>query len=495
MHSTEAGGLAAILANPILNTDSYKASHYLQYPPDATAMFSYVESRGGRYERTLFFGLQMLLKEYLYRPVTHAMVDEARDFFALHGEPFNEAGWRRVVERYDGYLPVRIRAVPEGSVVPVGNALITVECTDPELFWLASHVETMLLRIWYPVTVATRSWHLRQTIRHWLERGDEDLSQLPFKLHDFGARGVSSAESAAIGGAAHLVSFMGSDTVLGVLAANRFYREPMAAYSVPAAEHSTITSWGRDGELEAYRHVLAHCAKPGGIVSVVSDSYDLFAALDLWGGPLRQQVIDSGATLVVRPDSGDPETIVLATVRALDAAFGASVNRKGRRVLNHVRVIQGDGVNEASIEAILASLDAAGYSAGNVVFGMGGALLQQVDRDTQRFAMKCSAIRRGEVWHPVGKDPVTDPGKRSKQGRLTLQRHRGTGAYRTVAMPAAWDDHAVEGEWEDALRTVFDTGRLLEEVTLAEVRARAHAHEAASEARQPEAEDVPVPLA
>ncbi|MBN3726597.1 nicotinate phosphoribosyltransferase [Burkholderia sp. Ac-20379] len=477
MQADDFGGLAAILANPILDTDSYKASHFLQYPPDATAMFSYVESRGGRYARTLFFGLQMLLETHLSRPVTHAMVDEARDFFALHGEPFNEAGWRRVVERYDGYLPLRIRAVPEGSVVPVGNVLMTVECDDPELFWLASYVETILLRIWYPVTVATRSWHLRQTIRAYLERGDDDLSQLPFKLHDFGSRGVSSAESAAIGGAAHLVSFMGSDTVLGVLAANRCYREPMAAYSVPAAEHSTITAWGRDGEADAYRSVLARCGKPGGIVSVVSDSYDLFAALDLWGGPLRQAVIDSGATLVVRPDSGDPQAIVLRTVRALDASFGSTVNGKGRRVLNHVRVIQGDGVNEASIEAILAALDAAGYSAGNVVFGMGGALLQQVDRDTQRFAMKCSAIRRGETWQPVGKDPVTDPGKRSKQGRLTLQRHRATGDYRTVALPAQWRDHTLEGEWEDALHTVFDTGRLLEQTTLAEVRARAHAGE------------------
>lgn len=128
--------------------------------------------------------------------------------------------------------------------MPVNNVLMTVECDDPQVFWLASYLETMLLRIWYPVTVATRSWHLRQTIRRFLERTDDDLAQLPFKLHDFGARGVSSAESAAIGGAAHLVNFMGSDTVLGVLAANRFYREPMAAYSVPAAEHSTITSWG-----------------------------------------------------------------------------------------------------------------------------------------------------------------------------------------------------------------------------------------------------------
>ncbi|AKM38741.1 nicotinate phosphoribosyltransferase [Burkholderia contaminans] len=471
------GGFAAVLANPILNTDSYKASHFLQYPPDASAMFSYVESRGGRYDRTVFFGLQMLLKEYLCKPITHAMIDEARDFFTVHGEPFNEAGWRYVVERYDGYLPVKIRAVPEGSVVPVHNVLMTVECDDPQVFWLASYLETMLLRVWYPVTVATRSWHLRQTIRRFLEKTDDDLAQLPFKLHDFGARGVSSAESAAIGGAAHLVNFMGSDTVLGVLAANRFYREPMAAYSVPAAEHSTITSWGREHEADAYRNMIRRFGLPGAIVSVVSDSYDLFAALDLWGGELRQAVLDSGATLVVRPDSGDPVAIVLQTVRALDASFGSTVNGKGRRVLNRVRVIQGDGVDELSIEAILSALDDAGYAAGNVVFGMGGGLLQQVNRDTQRFAMKCSAIRRGGVWHDVCKDPVTDQGKRSKKGWLTLLRHFRTGEYRTTTLPAAWDDRMLEGEWEDALETVFDTGRLLVDTSFAQVRARAHAGE------------------
>ncbi|SDH33065.1 nicotinate phosphoribosyltransferase [Paraburkholderia phenazinium] len=469
---------ASILANPILNTDSYKASHYLQYPPQASAMFSYIESRGGRYERTVFFGLQMLLKEYLCRPITNAMIDEAKAFFAAHGEPFNEAGWRYIVGQYDGYLPVQIRAVAEGSVVPAHNVLVTVECEDPEVFWLASYLETMLLRIWYPVTVATQSWHLRKTIRHYLQKTSDDLAQLPFKLHDFGARGVSSAESSAIGGAAHLVSFMGSDTVLGVVAANQFYNEPMAAFSVPAAEHSTITAWGREGETDAYRNMLRQFGKEGAIVSVVSDSYDLFAALDLWGTQLKQAVIDSGATLVIRPDSGDPLTIVLQTLRALDASFGSTLNSKGYRVLNHVRVIQGDGVNAQSIEAILAALDAAGYAADNLVFGMGGALLQQVNRDTQRFAMKCSAIRVGATWQGVCKDPVTDAGKRSKKGRLTLLRNRRTGEYRTVELPLAWDDHRVEGDWDEALTTVFEAGKLLVDDSFAAIRARAHADEA-----------------
>ncbi|MFM0404456.1 nicotinate phosphoribosyltransferase [Paraburkholderia aspalathi] len=469
--------MASILSNPILNTDSYKASHYLQYPPEASAMFSYIESRGGRYDRTLFFGLQMLIKEYLCRPITPAMIDQAKAFFTAHGEPFNEAGWRYIVQQHEGYLPVRIRAVPEGSVVPTHNVLVTVECDDPEVFWLASYLETMLLRVWYPITVATQSWYLRNTIRAYLEKSSDDLTQLPFKLHDFGARGVSSAESAAIGGSAHLVSFMGSDTVLGVVAANHYYNEPMAAFSVPAAEHSTITSWGRERETDAFRNMIAKFGKPGAIVSVVSDSYDLFAALEVWGTTLKQAVLDSGGTLVIRPDSGDPLTIVLQTMRALEASFGSTVNGKGRRVLNNVRVIQGDGVNPESIEAILAAMDEAGFAADNIVFGMGGALLQQINRDTQRFAMKCSAIRLGDEWHDVRKDPVTDAGKRSMKGRLTLLVNRHTGEYRTATLPVEWNDRTVEGYWDEALVTVFDSGKLLVDAAFSEIRKRAHAAE------------------
>ncbi|MCP2091544.1 UNVERIFIED_ORG: nicotinamide phosphoribosyltransferase [Paraburkholderia sediminicola] len=469
--------MASILSNPILNTDSYKASHYLQYPPEASAMFSYIESRGGRYDRTLFFGLQMLIKEYLCRPITPAMIDQAKAFFTAHGEPFNEAGWRYIVQQHEGYLPVRIRAVPEGSVVPTHNVLVTVECDDPEVFWLASYLETMLLRVWYPITVATQSWHLRNTIRAYLEKSSDDLTQLPFKLHDFGARGVSSAESAAIGGSAHLVSFMGSDTVLGVVAANHYYNEPMAAFSVPAAEHSTITSWGRERETDAFRNMIAKFGKPGAIVSVVSDSYDLFAALEVWGTTLKQAVLDSGGTLVIRPDSGDPLTIVLQTMRALEASFGSTVNGKGRRVLNNVRVIQGDGVNPDSIGAILAAMDEAGFAADNIVFGMGGALLQQINRDTQRFAMKCSAIRLGDEWHDVRKDPVTDAGKRSMKGRLTLLVNRHTGEYRTATLPVEWNDRTVEGDWDEALVTVFDSGKLLVDAAFSEIRKRAHAAE------------------
>ncbi|HEY4145830.1 nicotinate phosphoribosyltransferase [Pinirhizobacter sp.] len=468
------------LDNLLLNTDSYKASHWLQYPPGTDATFFYVESRGGTYDRTVFFGLQAILKEYLAKPVTHAHVDEARDLFAAHGEPFNEAGWRYIVDHHGGLLPIRIRAVPEGTVVPTHQALMTIESTDPAAFWVPSYLETMLLRIWYPVTVATISWHAKQTIRQFLERTSDDVDgQLPFKLHDFGSRGVSSVESAAIGGAAHLVNFLGTDTVSGLLLARAHYHEPMAGFSIPAAEHSTITSWGRENEVDAYRNMLRQFARPGSIVAVVSDSYDIYHAIsEHWGKTLRQEVIDSGATVVVRPDSGDPVAVVHQCLELLDEAFGHTVNGKGYKVLNHVRVIQGDGINPASIRAILDRVTSAGYATDNVAFGMGGALLQQLNRDTQKFALKCSAARVNGAWIDVWKDPITDKGKQSKRGRMTLLRHREYGTFKTVPVPAqarSLDDIDKPMGFDDAMVTVWEDGKLISDLTFTDIRARADA--------------------
>lgn len=468
------------LDNLLLNTDSYKASHWLQYPPGTDATFFYVESRGGVYDRTVFFGLQAILKQYLSTPITHADIDEAKELYATHGEPFNEAGWRDIVDRLGGHLPVRIRAVPEGAVVPTHQALVTIESTDANAYWVPSYLETMLLRLWYPVTVATISWHAKQTIRQFLERtSDDPAGQLPFKLHDFGARGVSSAESAAIGGCAHLVNFMGTDTVSALLAAKAYYHAPMAGFSIPAAEHSTITSWGRDREVEAYRNMLKRFAKPGAIVAVVSDSYDIYHAIrEHWGTTLKDEVIASGATVVIRPDSGDPVAVVHQCMELLDEAFGHTINGKGYKVLNHVRVIQGDGINPTSIRAILERITSAGYATDNIAFGMGGALLQQLNRDTQKFALKCSAARVDGRWIDVYKDPVTDKGKQSKRGRMTLLTHREYGSFRTVPVPpeaASLADVEKPLGFDDAMTTVWENGRLLQDWTFEAIRARADA--------------------
>jgi nicotinamide phosphoribosyltransferase len=440
-------------------------------------VFSYVESRGGDHDRTVFFGLQAILKAEFSTPITAADIDEAEALLGAHGMPFNRAGWERIVKVHGGLLPLEIRAVAEGSVVPVHHPLMTVVNTDPQLPWLTSYAETALLRVWYPVTVATISFHVRQIIRAALEASSDDpMGELPFKLHDFGARGVSSEASAAIGGMGHLVNFQGSDTLSAVVAARRWYHEPMAAFSIPAAEHSTITSWGREHEVDAFANMVGQFGKPGAIYAVVSDSYDLYAAIEhLWGEALRQQVIDSGATLVVRPDSGDPETVVARTLELLAERFGTTVNSKGYRVLNTVRVIQGDGVNPVSIKAILDRTLKDGFSASNIAFGMGGALLQQLNRDTQKFAYKTSAAKVAGAWRDVFKDPVTDSGKRSKRGLLGLVREAGD--WRTVAVEG--ERFAPADGGDNLLAPVWRNGKLLVDQTFAQVRARMAADEAA----------------
>jgi len=448
--------------NLILDVDSYKVSHWLQYPPETTAMYSYIESRGGKYPATVFFGLQYILKRYLCQPIELWMVEEANTLLTAHGLPFNYDGWRYIAKDLKGHLPVRIKAVPEGSVIPVHNVLMTIESTDRKVFWLASWLETLLMRIWYPITVATQSWHLKKRIYESLERtADDPNTEINFKLHDFGARGVSSCESPGIGGLAHLVNFQGSDTVQALVYGQKYYHCPLASYSIPAAEHSTITAWGKEGEVLAYQNMLTQFAKPGSVLAVVSDSYDLWNAIDnLWGDRLRQQVIDSGATLVIRPDSGDPVEIVAKTLEKLEARFGSTINPKGYRVLNAVRVIQGDGVDEDSITAILKRTESLGFSTTNLAFGMGGALLQKLNRDTQKFAMKCSEVTVAGKAIAVYKDLITDPGKTSKKGRLALIKTEL--GYQTVAASS-----------EDLLQVVYENGQLVQDQSLETIRQRA----------------------
>lgn len=267
--------------NLILNTDSYKASHYLQYPPSTTHVSSYIEARGGPYDQAVFFGLQMFIKEYLTTPITAADIEEARQIIVAHGLPFNEAGWQHILRKHSGYLPITIQAIPEGTPVAVQNALVQVVNTDPECAWLTSYIETALLRaIWYPTSVATVSHRCKQIISRYLKMTADSSDGVVFKLHDFGARGATSREAAGIGGVAHLVNFWGTDTMSGLLNARRYYNAEMAGFSIPAAEHSTVTAWGKSGEADAYRNMLDQFSGEGKLVAVVSDSYDLWHAID-----------------------------------------------------------------------------------------------------------------------------------------------------------------------------------------------------------------------
>lgn len=459
-------------SNRIIDTDSYKASHWLQYPPDTTLVHSYLESRGSKtgWSETVFFGLQYILKRYFLEPFDQRMVEEANKVIKAHGLPFNYRGWTSLIEKHGGRLPLRVRAVPEGTIVPLRNALMTVENTDPEYFWLTSWFETQLMRIWYPITVATLSYHIKKDVyEHLVDTADEPDTEIPYKVHDFGSRGVSSKETAAIGGAAHLVNFLGTDTMTALMLHRDFYGSEMAGYSIPAAEHSTMTAWGRENEVLAYRNMLEHFATPGALVAVVSDSWNIYEAVEkIWGETLRREVVESGARVIIRPDSGDPIEVVSDIMHILADKFGAETNSKGFKVLKNVRVIQGDGVNPDSIHSILGRLKSEGFSTSNIAFGIGGSLLQKVNRDTLEFAYKCSAVVVDGKLRDVYKEPVTDSGKTSKKGRLDLTVD-ADGRLQTRRL-AALEDLAFENS---AMRTVFEDGELKIDEELAAIRERA----------------------
>jgi nicotinamide phosphoribosyltransferase len=478
--------------NIILDTDSYKLSHFRQYPPRTDALFAYLEARGGRFAQTVFFGLQPILERLATR-ITDDDIREAGALAKAHGLPFPETGWRRVLTEHGGKIPLLIRAVPEGSIVPVRNALLTAVSTDPQLPWMTTWFETQIMRVWYPITVATKSYYCKKVIWDALKKTSNDpASEIPFKLHDFGSRGVSSFESAGIGGAAHLVNFQGTDTLAALGHIHRHYRTdwesgeverlPMPGFSIPAMEHSTVTAWGRKGEAAAFANMIRqHGEFP--ILACVSDSYDIEACVEtLWADELLDLVKTSGKTIVIRPDSGEPEEVLPRLLDILDRKVGCTVNMKGYKLLpSYFRFIWGDGnKDETSIQRVLDAVIARGYSASNVAFGMGGGLLQLVDRDTCQFAYKTSAARINGAWVDVKKEPKTDVHKVSKAGRLDLvQKFEGgfeTGQYSTIALTVDPEKDSITdppAHRGSALVEVFRNGEVKKRWSFAEVRERA----------------------
>jgi len=346
--------------------------------------------------------------------------------------------------------------------------LFTLENTDEKCYWLSNYLETLLVQVWYPTTVCSQSRAQKIIIKKYLkDTGSQDVIDKGlhlFKLHDFGFRGVSSVESAAIGGAAHLVNFMGTDTMAALVCADACYGEEMAGYSIPASEHSTMTSWGKEGECNAMKNMLEKY--PKGLVACVSDSYDIFnACSNYWGSELKKMVEERDGILVVRPDSGEIPKIVIDVLAKLEEKFTCTKTSTGHTLLPPcIRVIQGDGIDIKSLELILKTMKDAGYAADNLAFGSGGALLQKLHRDTNKCAFKCSYALVGDTGVDVVKDPITDPGKKSKKGKLTLQRLlNGTWVTVTEGKGAPERDHLVE---------VFRDGKLLVERKFKAIRER-----------------------
>lgn len=464
--------------NLILLADAYKYSHHKLYPAGTTKVYSYLESRGGKFGGTVFYGLQYFLKEYLSgQAFTKDDLDSAEE--TMHrvfgrSDVFDRSKFDYILDTHNGRLPVKIKAIPEGSSVPSNNVLMTIENTDPECFWLTNFLETLLMQIWYPSTVATLSREIKKVVSkaYQATASAESFAGIDFVLNDFGFRGVSSVESAGLGGSAHLINFSGSDNIAGSTFAMSYYKtKKVHGLSVPATEHSICTMLGEEGELEVFKNVIRQY--PTGIVACVSDSYNIFrAAEQYWGTTLKTEVLERDGTLVIRPDSGDPVLTLLELFNILLDKFGFTVNEKGCKVLPpQVRVIQGDGVNYESICEIYEALKNAEISAENLVLGMGGALLQKVDRDTQKYALKCSYAEVNGKNVDVNKRPLeldssgklVESFKGSKAGRLKLTKVGNQ--FKTVPFD--------ESDVQDELVTVFENGKITEEYSFEEVKENA----------------------
>ena len=470
--------------NPLLLTDVYKMGHMEQYPGDTVEVYSYLEARKPN-QPVVFFGLQYILMEYLSKPLTR---ENGEEFLHYHREILGEPSpsvQEKIRALTDlGYWPLSIKAVPEGTRLGSRNILFSIRNTRPEFFWCVGFVESLLLKVWNSCTVATHSRKFHELVTRYAERTCDNLDHVPYQVHDFGYRGVSSEETAAVSGAAHLLNFQGSDTVIANWFLDKFYAAAgsVKGRSVPASEHSVMCSFGRDGEYEAFDRMLD--LYPAGVVSIVSDTYDYFKILTDYAPRRRDRIMARQGKVVFRPDSGTPEDIICGIPQAHGApsrdaspevkgslellwdVFGGTVNSKGYRVLDsHIGLIYGDGMYYERFETILARMETLGFASSNLVIGVGGLLLQNHNRDELAFSVKATRIvrRHGEKVE-IYKDPATDPSKKSKRGLMTLTRD-GSGGY--VTKDQVNDAEEATGE----LQEVFRDGQCKRVYSLDEVRA------------------------
>ncbi|QDZ24410.1 nicotinamide phosphoribosyltransferase [Chloropicon primus] len=463
-------------------SDSYKAGHFTQYPK-ATEASAYGEFRRGYNKdkedtRCVFYGIRYIVETFLHKKWTKQEVDNIAKFYDTHKAPFNtrypwpEDLFYSIVEECDGYFPIKLEALPEGTCVNSHVPVFQITA-EGKYTGLVTFFETLLCQVWYPTTVATLSRRCRQIVEDAFDRSVEEEKNflIPSRLHDFGFRGCTCAEQSVIGGCAHLLNFEGSDTMSAAYYAQFVLNggKPVAS-SIPATEHSVMMSW--ETEKEAIENMIE--VYGDGLFACVMDSYDYAKALNeiLPSVASKKNAKGDGGYMVLRPDSGDPVEAVLMALEAAEKVFGCTTNAKGYKVINGCGVIQGDGINIDGLRKILEAAMAAGYSAENVAFGMGGGLLQKVNRDTMSFATKLSAIvpEATGVERIVMKAPKTDVGKTSLPGKLAVKYVESGDGFRT---PTVFPKDQV-GDSENLLRVVYDQRPKddLEWDSFEEVRAR-----------------------
>jgi nicotinic acid phosphoribosyltransferase len=448
----------------LLDTDTYKLGHPRMYPEGAKELRAYFTCRGPLFdddERIVVYGLRYAFDTILSRRITQQDIDEADAWLQQHGVAntpmeWPKDLWQTVVDKYDGYIPLQVKALREGSVIypqiPVFE-IIATEIDGDQFQYLVTYLETALMRIWSPMVTATKSAMVRAYLQEKFDVSVDDdfMFLLDSRLHDFGSRGVSSQETAMVTGCAHLTSFDGTDTMIAGWLATKYNDGKHVGTSVLATEHSVMTSW--DQEIDAVRRAVEITPK-GGICSVVADSYSYQNFLTQHLPIIAPVAQAKGILFVVRPDSGEPVQCVLDGLYACERAFGADTNSKGFKVLRGAAVIQGDGINVKTLMKIADAVEAAGFSAQNVAYGMGGGLLQKQDRDTLKVAIKLCAIDLGNGLEGRMKKPSDDISKTSLPGPFQVNNVSGRPqVYPLYSVP--WGDHRYEN---NKLETIWNHG-------------------------------------
>lgn len=434
---------------PLLQTDAYKIDHRRQYPEGTEFVYSNYTNRGSRVpgiEKVVHFGLQAFIQDFCvdaFENFFEAEEDKVASLYTKAIESIigpNQVGDDHIRALHKkGYLPLRFSAVPEGTLVPLRIPSFTIENTDPEFFWLTNFIETVVSAyVWHPSTVATLAHTYRVELEKAARETGVEMTSVDFQLHDFSYRGQVGSEAAALSGLGHLLSFKGSDTLLAHDYARRFYKgnNGMVLGSVAATEHSVMCAGGMDDELETYDRLLD--LYPTGIVSIVSDTWDLWnVATDILP-QLKDKIMARDGKVVIRPDSGDPADILTGTlgpyspfgetpaekglINLLWETFGGTYNEAGYKVLDsHIGAIYGDSITIERAKDICARLETNGFSSENVVFGVGSYSYQYVTRDTFGSAMKATWVQINGEGKAIQKSPVTDNGlKKSATGRLAV---------------------------------------------------------------------------
>lgn len=478
--------------NPFLLTDYYKVGHIFQYPPGTTLVYSNLTPRKSRFpdiDEMVFFGLQYFIKEYLIdyfndnffsQPRQKVLADYKRRIVTSLGAHLPT--YEHLEKLHDlGYLPVEIKALPEGSKVPMRVPCLTIVNTLPEFYWLTNFLETLLSSIiWQPCTSATIAHQYRRLLNRYAAETGVAADFVQWQGHDFSFRGMSSLESAITSGMGHLLSFTGTDTIPAIDALEQYYGanadKELIGGSVAATEHSVMCSGSKDGELETFKRLITE-VYPTGIVSIVSDTWDLWKVCTEYLSSLKEIVLQRDGKVVIRPDSGDPVKIICGdpdgktqmerkgVVELLWDVFGGSVTDKGYKLLDgHIGAIYGDSINLERAEAICEGLKQKGF-ASQVVFGIGSFTYQYNTRDSFGMAMKATYVEVNGEGREIFKNPVTDDGtKQSATGLLQVKKENGKYVLADKVMK--------ESEEQSELKTVYKNGKLVREYSLSEIRKR-----------------------